>query len=412
MYKKWWPTSLPDRLFNLALLLDAVVLYDELCILSAELPPDSKYLSLRNFLLNEGIVHEIDTSSLSGEVSSEIGGWLRSANFERPEHVELADELQEATACWLSADTNSNSEEDKRNAILRLLAGNSDGTVSHWWLEERQDELSKSLFQTLGSHVLDNVSYLGSGTVVGGVSHLRTLVYWRVAEHYKISFMPCARRLPQLDAIYGRTRANVQQQIIGAVARSFDVTLDEIRADSLHEIPTMPPLLAIFLDRVREKDVMHSIISMREEFAPLRKALCILEGELAQCHSIRDRLSAQRRFKVALDGLTATYRPRTDILLEETISYAPDIVKQLSNPFDLDSFTETLLKRPASWVKDWWIRRPYRLAYRIPDLLMQVQSYEQLTADALGIELKNEDSEAFYARYERCLKLYEKEVPS
>ncbi len=113
----WWPPSIPERLFHLSTFLDALVLYDQLYVLPAELPPDAAQLALRNRLIDAGVVSPLDTHPIADAVSKELQEFLVGVGSFRPEvdrqKREVATEIAQVTSRLLgSKDVNSRTDVD------------------------------------------------------------------------------------------------------------------------------------------------------------------------------------------------------------------------------------------------------------------------------------------------------------
>lgn len=213
------------------------------------------------------------------------------------------------------------------------------------------------------------------------------------------------RRRPQLDAMY-RQHQDVQRELLEALAIGFDATVQEIQGSAVTSaFHPLPPLMSLFLDRLRGRDAATALLGLRRDLRPLRDPLRLLTNELENSTDLRSRLSARRRFSTVLAELNVA-SPRTDAVFEQTIRYAPEVTRQLVDPFNTASFKAELLRQPMEWLRRWWVTRPYRMAYRARDMLMRIQSYERLVADAFGLDLQPEASEGFYRRYMRSVDLY------
>src|SRR3954452_2956216 len=73
------PLSNAERLLHLETTARALLLYERLYVVSAELPPDATALPLRQILLNFGIVEELDTTEVAQEIAFEIHSLAEAA---------------------------------------------------------------------------------------------------------------------------------------------------------------------------------------------------------------------------------------------------------------------------------------------------------------------------------------------
>jgi hypothetical protein len=418
---RWWPPSNAERLFHLATLLDAITLYDAVYVLKAELPPDAPLLRLREFLTTSGIVVPIDTKAIAEPISAEFREFLASVT---PQHSEvypirekLTEEIATVVSCSLQGMPVSKShatpsphfgaDDYDAETVADGLVKEYEGTVSHWWLELQSKRLAENSIATLGGHLLDEIGYFGSGAVVDGVSHLRTFVYWRISDHLAIPFLPSCRRSPQFEAISRQLSPTVHQEVFQVIAAAFKTTVEHAYQDGLPTAIPIPPITSLFLNKMRkQKDFTACIVDIRDEFKGLREAMRRLQSELRGATTIRQRLDAKKILKELLHGLKKHYETCDDAVLDETLGYAPDVLRPLANPSSQETYTANLAKKPLEWIRSWWLKRPFRLAYKLRDRLTSIAAYHDLLPETLGVDIGSEESTEFQELYKQCMSLY------
>lgn len=411
-----WPSTNSERLVHLSTLIDAVVLYDRVFVLQAELPPDAPSLSLRRRLIAEGVVSQLDVSDLAEQVKNEITKYLGGleSGVHRAHDAKTVDDIADSVNSFLSqrlpAKTTVIGGRDnqfRKHNIVDTLSLELEGTLSHWWMQTYHDELQRDPISVIGKNLLENIAYEASGTTINGVSHLRTIVYWRLSDYLGIPFFPSCRRLPQYKALCDQLTRSVPQSIYRAIAEAFGATLDEVLEDVRPAPIRMPPLLLMVLEQIRQgRDPCEAILNTRNEFAALRATMTRLQLELQGLGSITDRIQAKRRLRFVLDDLEKHYKMRDDSAIEEVIAFAPEVLKPLTNPTNPEKYSADLIRKPIKWIREWWIKRPFRLAYKLREMVGGVTAYEALASAALGVTFTETESAEFARHFSEYLALY------
>ncbi len=418
----WWPPTNSERLFHLSTLLDSIALYENICVLKAELPPDADTLKLRNNLIDSGIVQTIDTSMVAEPISEEFRDFLSSVkpgkqDLESSRDL-LANEISKIVFHVLKnirlADHDNNSDDWRsssiRNRLPTIVEGlekEYEGTLSHWWLEGEKGKLQTNTIATLGSHIIDKIGYYGSGAIVSGISHLRTFVYWRISDHLNIPFFPSCRRMPQFETISSQISPNAHQEVYKIIADAFKCTVEQVYEDCKPTPILVPPVTSIFLQKLKNnKNISSCLEEIRSEFKGLREALKKLQYDLRNSETMHERLKAKRKLKDLLEALTKHYEFHNHTILDEALAYAPNVLKPLSNPTNPEKYTTELVKKPIDWVREWWSRRPFRVAYKLRDRLLSIPNYNDLLKDSLAVNITDKESEYFQKYYDDYLSLY------
>jgi len=112
---------------------------------------------------------------------------------------------------------------------------------------------------------------------------------------------------------------------------------------------------------------------------------------------------AKRRFRAVLAQLRAAPESRGGAVVDQALDLAPAITKVLVNPLDVTAYSANLVKTPRDWIRTWWLRRPYRLAFRLRERLLAVRGYGDLLAP---LEVGPEDIERFTERYGHHLDFF------
>jgi hypothetical protein len=389
-----------ERLMQLSLLLDAVVLYDRLYVLPGQLPVDVGDLELRAALVQAGVLQVLDTSQCQQNVAEELGGFITAS----PRGVRSPNDRlrREVTALVRSAVDGT----EFAGGILgpHLVRAFRDG-VDVLPRRHRHPDPSMSLEMTLASPVESLGTALlyhalGSGTAsneLTGAAYLRTLVYWRTAAHMNLPFYPSCMRLPHYYQLINHVGQTTQDAVYGAVAESFHATVTEIYADDDEQPIYLPPALTLFLDHRRHgRDIYEAVHQLRRDHQPLRTALAQLRTRSAEARSLAELRTAKRRFREVLAQLRTDQQPATTTIVDQALDLAPAITRVLTNPLDVTGYSARLLQTPREWIRRWWLRRPYRLAFRLRERLLAVREYEGLATD---LDVTSDDLAAFAERF-------------
>ena len=400
-----------ERLIQLSLLLDAVLVYERLYVLASELPADAATLELRTALIDGGVLRVLDTSQYEQSIAAELGTFLhtRSEAAAHGPRVTLSD----ATCFVRSAlDGTQFRATDGPWSRITPLVVDSFQRAAEGRLDRREFERFHGLrsdrdltpIEALGTDLLARAFSGKSGTnIVDSASRLRTLVYWRFAAHTGLPFYPSCMRLPQYYQLVNHVAESTQDAVYGAIAESFRTTVEEVYADDAAQVLYLPPALALFLDRVRGGESYgDAVAGLRSEYGPLRAALARLQTESSESASLGDRRKAKRRFREVMTQLRAVASDR-GAAVDQALDLAPDIGGVLANPLDVTAYTGNLLTTARDSIRNWWLRRPYRLAFQLRRRLLDVRNYDRLLND---VGVTSEQMAAFTVRYTAHLDRY------
>ncbi len=405
MNERWWPPSNAERLFNLSMLLDGIALHDHLYTLKAELPPDATGLQLRQLLIEKDIVREMETAPYLPKIKREFSNFFGKQIGDRI----ISNQIEQALDAFLGNSTGNSAFGDRDRILLEGLRQEYEGTLSHWWFDG-DERLFSQPFLALGEHLLESVSYFGSGTIVSGVSYLRTFIYWRISEHANIPLYPSSSRIPQLDAFASHIRLFTAEKIYQVVAQAFKENIHLVYEDEAFIPLCLPPSLSIFFELYRSShDLSKAIDDFRKEFAGVRQDIYSFEEKLKKAKTLQDRIEIKHNMKDVLSSMKTYYQLNNDLHLETILGFAPEILNPLTNPTDPSKYSDKLLTMPVSWVKDWWKKRSFRHVFDLRKRLHKIAEYEQLASSILNIDFGRTDNHDFYEFDDKYQSLYRKD---
>jgi len=377
------------HLLSLSVFLDAVALQDKLYVLPAVLPTDERARALRDWLTSRGLLASLDARDYTKVLVANISGLLTSSTSRMaPEAVEQAIE-----ACRVQL-------ADKRPALPASL----DEVMAN--LDHRGEPLGErplSLAE-LGAEIVDKVDYLYSGAGERGVSLIRTFVYWRLYCLLGAPFYPSWQRMAQLERLAATTKASLTEGVYRALAAAFATQIEEVY-DGEEQVPvSLPPTLALFLDHARGgTSLPDALAGLRDDFAEVRAALRAQEARLATATSLKERLAVKRQLSELLAAVKKRFEGYKDRHLDEILETAEEATEVFTAPTDPTRYSRGLLRRPADWMRRWWLTRRLRPVFDLSKRLDSIQLYGNLVHEVLGAPMT--DGAAFAERYAQYWRL-------
>ncbi len=408
-----WPAPAPgmpaERLVQLSLLLDAVLLYDRIHVLRGDLPDDADQLGLRRALIGEGILGELDTSPYEEAVAVELQRFLTTVHRQASWEQDGGAEGELAAGMVRDVLAGSGYRGSRRPVSDEIVMYARKGVESNL-----TDDLFAGYRVAFGRHPdADPIAGMGArlmqrvlsggtgGVSPGAATQLRTFVYWRLSAHLELPFYPSVRRLADYQLIADHIRTTVQEAVYGAVAASFKATVHEVYEDDQPLRVYLPPALTLFLDHLREAgDIASAVERLRAQSAPLRRALVRLQQARAGAASLRELHAARTKFAEAATQLQTTSTTGTTAAISQAIDIAPAVMTAAANPLDPSSFGNALVKAPYDWIRGWWRRRPYRPAFQLRDRLLAIRDYADLVTQATGHHIDAKQLADFATSYE------------
>ncbi|WP_405467593.1 hypothetical protein [Streptomyces canus] len=384
------PFMKAERLADLSALCDALLLYDKLYVLRCEVPPDAEHLVLRNALIDLGIVEEIDVAAHGAAISGELVRFLRATDSQ------VASPLLDDIAAIVRGSLAREEEPALYSRTTNMIDAFRDG-IEGVHLTTPGDQREVDPLTAVVRSITTDVQHLGSGSMLSAVSSMRTFVYWRLAARLGLPMYPSSRRLPSYRSITQHVDHSLREQAYGAVAEAFRTTVEEVYETETSMPIYVPPGAAVFLDTMRERrSIPDSLLVVRKRHQGLRAAFRKLQEDSAEARTLGDLHRNRKRFSAVLEELR-TPDTAASAVLETSIDLIPDVLKAAANPLDLAGYGENLLRKPATWIQDWWRNRPYRPVFRLRDRLLDIADYQDLLHAATGVRISEAEMQA-YAR--------------
>ncbi|WP_437563000.1 hypothetical protein [Sorangium sp. So ce542] len=287
--------------------------------------------------------------------------------------------------------------------LMQAVRMCEEASPHHWWM--RGETARADPLHEIGSNILDLVGKQSSGSITSVASHLRTLAYWRISEHLGIPFCPSIRRVPALDGLRASIHRNAHDTVYRAVAKAFQAEVAEVYDDAEEQPIALPPCATLFLNALREeRDIAAAIALLRERFAPLRRQLANIQVTLSQ-GSIGARRKAKQQVQAALSALAVDADEAAKSMVREALALVPDVLNVVSSA-DPAKFSVSLIEKPASWIRGWWVRRPLHLAFDVRRRAVAVERYPSLLRETTGVDLSKQEIEYFTNCYAKASRLF------
>jgi hypothetical protein len=434
--------STVERLLHLSMLLDALALHEHLFVLSAESPEDAVELELRGLLIEKGIIKEFQTAPYADKICTDLSSFFNSLvlakeikslddliKFNKGTLVrestggdELTEMIVQAARSFLSGKKPTHYYDENYpsgESLNYLLTSQRTGMRTLQSLAENKSERSRSMFarsdltdrpfHVLGNELMMDLDVFDSGRPGRGVSHLRTLIYWKISDEARIVLYPSCRRAPQIDLLTDHLRAGISERVYQVIAHAFDSTIEELYADESPKPLFLPPTLAIFLEILSSaNNLSDAIDTFRSQFDSIRQSLRKLENSRREAKTIKERIEINEKIVQTLKSLASHYEQTEYGTLETAIGFAELALKPFPNPFDPSRYSKELLLKPLSWIKTWWRDRPLRAVFQLKKRLQSIEGYERLAGSVLGIEFDKRETQLFSSYYNSFLSRYER----
>jgi len=392
---------------DLLSLTEAIVLHDTLYTLPGRLDGDSDQLVLRNALIAEGILIELDTRAAHRPIAEMVVTGLKAirdpvavagsaATIGKP--IEFSSKMQQDIEEFLLI---LDADELKRRTQERNQTAQQYGGRAHMppLLDDSNDyfgegggsaqPLAARDWEECGRSLIGWIHYHGSGAYEHCTSILRDMYYIFASEHFQLPYWPditrteFSRRFPNFfdKASY--------VQIYKRLAEGFQTTITDVYDDQAAAVAYIPPFAALALERSQTaEELLIRILELRQEYSKLRQSLAELEGERREAQSINDRLKYRRHQRALLNEIASAFDRPSRISLEGIIRYVPNVLNPVLKPGDPTKYSADLFMLPLKALLAWWTRRPIAMLFDLADKLQEIKRYEELASKVFGEDLE------------------------
>jgi hypothetical protein len=390
----------PLQFADLLSLIEATVLHEELYTLPGRISKDADDLPLRQVLIHEGILRELDTKPAHRAIAKSI---MRV--FEKdvdPSNPDASTHSREGLAA-MSANVREDLEEfllildDAKQADRdRMLerAKEWGGGEAPLRLDDTRDyffdtrdtlsPLYASSLEKFGKHLKMWMFYV-TGTYPGGTSVIRDMYYIFASEHFELPYWPESVRIDFARQFPNYFDNSLRLQLYNRLADAFRTTVGDLYDDHKEELVFIPPFAALALERSESvAELPRRILEIRHDFSKLRRSFDELEAERRTARSIDERLRFRRLQRTLMNEAASVFDRPSLLTLESVIRYVPNVIGPAMKAADPTKYSADLLLLPAKALIEWWTRRPIAKLFSLADKLREMERYEELYGKLFG----------------------------
>jgi hypothetical protein len=383
-----------DRVTDMCSVIEAIILHDTLYTLPCSMTSDTEDLVLRQQLIADGTLVELDTSSFHSRIGQLI---LENLN-------QIQNPVTVAGSMGSPIDFSARIKPEIE-AFLGLTAKGRDATAfesngakkreasltdSYEYAVQGgvKDALRAGSYVEFGRALIGWIEYSYSGAYEGCTSLLRDMYYILTSEFLQIPYWPQANRMQFAKDFPNYWDHDLRVALHKKLAEGLQSTIREIEAEFQEQTVFTPPFSALALERCKEREeLIIRILELRQEYAGLRKGLRQLESQRRAAHTLRERKHFSDLRKQLLEDVAQSSRERTTLKLETVFRYIPELVKVAGAPTDPTKYSANLFLQPIEWITNWWRQRPISLLFDTRNRIMEMQAYERLLSRLFGSEL-------------------------
>jgi hypothetical protein len=390
------------RVIDLFSVIEAAVLHEKLCTLPAKLVLPDESLPLRDVLMAEGILGELDVGSDHAQVASVITSSLGRVpspvrvagsgdmiglpiEFERIRPW-IEDFLREDPS-GVVADTKARLKRwpgrdvSDRDVVFYLPPNMFDSLDTGDFGGNAGEILRQNSFDDFGRQLIGWIEYHGSGAYEYCTSILRDMYYIIVAEIKGIPYWPQSTRVEFARRFPNFFEQNTRTRLYSKLAGGLKEDVKEVQRVLGERVFYIPPLSALVLDRSdRPSDVPKNILKVRKEFSTLRVDMDELDREMSGARTFGEIKKVSRKIESLSNKIEEKYKNRNNILIEKTIRLIPEIGKAAVATADPTKYGSALLSQPVEWLVDAIRNRPISKFFDLRQKVDTIYSYESLVS--------------------------------
>jgi len=236
---------------------------------------------------------------------------------------------------------------------------------------------------------------------------VRTLVYWAISDRLNITFYPDFTRLAIVAHITRNLQSMLSLGAIHAIAQAFYSQPEDLLWMNDPFAVNIPPLIGLVLERAgSEQQIGTAMLELREEFSELRTAMRMYQRTIRSASSLAELQQTRNNLLSEADRLSQVYSVHDCVRLQETTSYYQRAVHIVDRPLDPDAYAMDLNFKPVDWIREWWIRRNAIHLIDLGDKLNHYDYYRELIRKTLDIELDESQVQQYHQVDNKMKRLY------
>ena len=390
-----------SSLFDLAALIEAVVLHDHLLFLESPSQFDFRSLPLGNLLITEDIVKSYVPAVTVQEIQESVFRLFGIPNaYDKVAVSPFSARLNAASVLPYYGDYDFFSPNQVTTLLTELEIASKLPPFGKSIMAD--DNPSSTL-----PHFCFNLVEMWSENNVWArrpaqAFLVRTLVYWAVSDRLNISFRPDLSRIPLVTHITHQLQTSLGRGTYPAVAKAFYVSEEELEWTRSPCMRAIPPLTVLVLEGANTIDeVGYRLLELRKEFSLLRDRLREYESQIRQASSLRDLRQARDGLTDATRQIAEAFPIQDQLRILETTSYYRRAAQGSDPLSQAYSYSSEFLFKPVEWIREWWVRRNAIHIFDMKNKLDHLEVYTRLVRLITGKEVERNDEDLFrkYAEY-------------
>lgn len=307
-----------NSITDLFSVIDSVVLHDRLYTLPCRHDADTHGLDLREALVQDGILVELDTA-LSRKYREPDYWWYSTRH--RTRH-------RRRLANWNSNRLRQESAQGTRSISQRRVGtrvvwrSGSDKMLGPMKLTDTFEYpvsggvaavLKTTRFDDLARQLVGWMDYSSSGAYEACTTVLRDMYYIYAAEVFNLPYWPQSTRIDFAKAFPNYFDKGIRTELYGKLAQGFSSTLNDIEEVFGKYSSTVPPFAALALSRVTNREELTiRILELRQEYASLRENLTAIEAARLHARTLHEKKEWLERRQKLLDEASRIFsQPHT-----------------------------------------------------------------------------------------------------
>lgn len=231
--------------------------------------------------------------------------------------------------------------------------------------------------------------------------------YLLIAAAHGLDYFPDFDRAPFvagfLDKVYRSLPLKLYKRVAEALHQPVDK--DTIISEWARQVDVpIPPVTALVLDRARNLDELPDrLLEVRGEFGHFRRHFRKFKADLQGADTLKERRKLRERYQRLLAEASG---PDHHVLsATQVLNFAEKAVKAAAAPNLPTSYSAGLLSQPVEWLRNWWLRRPLAVLFRLDSKLPRLSEYRGLIAKHWGVGIQDSFIEQYTAHAARLRQL-------
>ena len=397
-------------LFDLSILVDAILLHPVITVMKGKVPKEILEGELIVFLKNNKLLNYYNPTYNERELITILNQY--SIFRFHPEYPEYKWKDNKERKSILDAEKTMEwglKASDVREIYMNDFLDYHE--ADDWdYLEDDLEDYVKKTREWVEKgeeyNLFKALKWTGTGHLDLGISLFRTLVYLASADYDKLTFYPDCFRIPYITAcsksIYSGLSRKAYKRIAEAIEADVSMIAEEVKGETF----LMPPFFHLLLNKMSEgANFYQAIMDLRYQYTDTRDYLYKLDFEIKSAETIHKTKELLRKKRALLSSITRSTNEGYKTWFMNILSFAKDIEAVVTKPLEVNSYNQSLVLRPLSWIKDWWARRPIVQFIDLCDQIEKLPNILEQCNEVFDYTITLEDILTFKRRRSMYLEL-------